>query len=181
MNPSVEALKSHWIKSFSDDPKAITSFSSHTAPARNIMWWGKKEISGFCGLKPEGKSFLITSSAGQNGIKNLRQSQANNYPEGERQVTEDPSKLHRASTAQSRRFLMWWSFSWLFVTSIPLFDGFWGKEKDQFWQRNLYPAVEFSKLWQIIWTLCRNEKEVRKHKQPSGLCCIWDAGRIKPG
>lgn len=147
MKALVEVLEGHWIKSFSDDPKAIMSFSSCTASPTNIMWWWKKGISGFCGLKPEGKSFLIRSSAGQNGIKNLRHSQANNYPKGERQVTEDPSKLHRASTAQSKRFLMWWSFSWLFVTSIPLSDGFWGKEKDQFWQRNLYPAVEFSKLW----------------------------------
>lgn len=146
MKAPVEVLEGHWIKSFSDDPKAIMSFSSCTASPANIMWWWKKGISSFCGSKPEGKSFLIRSSVGQNGIKNLCHSQANNYPKGERQVTEDPSKLHGASTAQRKRFLMWWSFSWLFVTSIPLSDGFWGKEKDQFWQRNLYPAVEFSKL-----------------------------------
>jgi len=37
MKGLVELLEGHWIKSFSDDPIAVTSFSSCTASSTNIM------------------------------------------------------------------------------------------------------------------------------------------------
>lgn len=48
MKALVQKLEGNWIKSFSDDPKAIMSFSSSAVSPTNIIWrWKKNEYRAF--------------------------------------------------------------------------------------------------------------------------------------
>lgn len=70
MKALVKMLECNWIKSFSDDPKAIMSFSSSTvSPTSMIWWWKKNEYQAF--VDQSLKANLIRSSAGQKRIKNV--------------------------------------------------------------------------------------------------------------